>query len=166
MKLTSHSFKATCLSIFEAVLLRTGWLSAITPVGYVWTSGLCMALTYSRDGASRPLAILCAVLREIRHGVYKPDETQSGRLVSELDVTDKTDLSKQRVIDVALQETEPERPFPELAALPDPPAEGEEDLDHITTDSSSDTEPETVVKPARYARPFLCPEGTMHGMDS
>ena len=124
------------------------------------SSGLRMALTYSRDGASRPLAILCAVLRETRHGVYKPDETRSVRLVSELDVAEKTDLSKQRVVDVALQETEPERPFPELSALPDPPAEGEEDMDHVTTDSSSDTEPETVVKPARYARPFLCPEGT------
>ena len=119
-----------------------------------------MALTYSRDGASRGLAILCAALREVRHGVYKPDETRSGRLVSELNVSGKTDLSDQRVIDVTLQETEHGRPFPEVATLPDPPAEGEEDMEHITTDSSSDTEPETVVKPARYARPFLCPEGT------
>ena len=122
--------------------------------------GLRMALTYSRDGASRPLAILCSVLREIRHGVYKPDETRSGRLVSELDVTGKTDLSKQRVREVALEETEPAKLCPEVAPLPDPPAEGEAETGHVTTDSSSDSEPETVVKPARYAHPFLCPKGT------
>ena len=94
-----------------------------------------LALTYSRDGASQPLAILCSVLREVRHGVYKPDETRSGRLVSELNVNGESNISNQRVIDVTMPE-------------------------HITTDSSSDTEPETVEKPAGYARPFLCPEGT------
>ena len=119
-----------------------------------------MALTYSGDGASRPLAILCSVLREVRHGVYRPDETRSGRLVSELDMTDKVDLSKQRVIEVALKETEKAEQVIEAATLPELPAEGEAEIDHVTTDSSSDSEPETVVKPTRYARPLLCPEGT------
>ena len=103
VKLSSHSFKATCLSMLAK---RGCSFEDRLALGY-HTGGLRMALTYSRDGASRPLAILCSVLREVRHGVYRPDETRSGRLVSELDVTDKVDLSKQRVIEVALKETEP-----------------------------------------------------------
>jgi hypothetical protein len=39
-----------------------------------------IALVYSRDAAARPLAILAQVLREIREGVFEPDNTRSGRL--------------------------------------------------------------------------------------
>lgn len=39
-----------------------------------------MALTYSRDSAARPLALLSNVLWEIRTGVFEPDNTRSGRL--------------------------------------------------------------------------------------
>ena len=42
-----------------------------------------MALTYSRDGASRPLAVLISVIEEIRRGKYNPDETRSRRLYAE-----------------------------------------------------------------------------------
>jgi hypothetical protein len=44
------------------------------------TNKLRMAMTYSRDSAARPLAILAQVLQEIRDGVFDPDSTRSGRL--------------------------------------------------------------------------------------
>ena len=37
-------------------------------------------LTYSRDGAARPLAILESLVAEIASGAFKPDSTCSGRL--------------------------------------------------------------------------------------
>jgi hypothetical protein len=39
-------------------------------------------MTYSRDSAARPLALLCQVLQEIREGQFEPDCTRSGRLKS------------------------------------------------------------------------------------
>ena len=39
-----------------------------------------MTMTYSRDSAARPLAILSHVLKEIRDGQFEPDCTRSGRL--------------------------------------------------------------------------------------
>ena len=94
VKLTSHSFKATRLSMLSK---RGCSFEDRLALGY-HTSGLRIALSYSRDGASRPLAILCAVLREIRHGVYGPDETRSGRLVPELDVTGNIKIFRSRVL--------------------------------------------------------------------
>jgi hypothetical protein len=44
------------------------------------TNKLRMAMTYSRDSAARPLAILSQVLMEIREGTFDPDCTRSGRL--------------------------------------------------------------------------------------
>lgn len=43
-------------------------------------SCLKMPLTYSRDGAARPLQVLSDVLEEIRAGVFAPDSTRGGRL--------------------------------------------------------------------------------------
>ena len=43
---------------------------------------LMLALTYSRDGAARPLSVLIGVLDEIKRGIFHPDSTRSGRLVA------------------------------------------------------------------------------------
>ena len=39
-----------------------------------------MTMTYSRDSAARPLAILSLVVKEMRDGQFEPDCTRSGRL--------------------------------------------------------------------------------------
>lgn len=44
-------------------------------------SGMRMALTYSRDSASRPLRVLERLLSEIRSGVFEPDASRSCRLL-------------------------------------------------------------------------------------
>ena len=40
-----------------------------------------MALTYSRDAASRPIRVLERMLAEIRSGTFEPDASRSGRLL-------------------------------------------------------------------------------------
>ena len=44
------------------------------------TNKLRLAMTYSRDSAARPLAILSQVLMESREGTFDSDCTRSGRL--------------------------------------------------------------------------------------
>eukprot|EP00435_Cladocopium_sp_Y103_P023391 s871_g5.t1 len=51
-----------------------------------------IALTYSRDGASRPLALLAHVIKEIREGTFEPDNTRSGRLKPGAGPLDRADL--------------------------------------------------------------------------
>ena len=75
-KLTSHSCKCTCLSFLAK---RGVNFEDRLVLGY-HTNKLRMAMTYSRDSAARPLAILAQVLQEIRDGVLDPDSTRSGRL--------------------------------------------------------------------------------------
>ena len=75
-KLTSHSCKCTCLSFMAK---RGVNFEDRLVLGY-HTNKLRMAMTYSRDSAARPLAILSQVLTEIREGTFDPDCTRSGRL--------------------------------------------------------------------------------------
>ena len=63
-KLTSHSCKCTCLSFMAK---RGVNFEDRLVLGY-HTNKLRMAMTYSRDSAARPLAILAQVLMEIREG--------------------------------------------------------------------------------------------------
>ena len=77
-KLTSHSCKCTCLSFMAK---RGVNFEDRLVLGY-HTNKLRMAMTYSRDSAARPLAILAQVLSEIREGIFDPDCTRSGRLKS------------------------------------------------------------------------------------
>ena len=77
-KLTSHSCKCTCLSFMAK---RGVNFEDRLVLGY-HTNKLRMAMTYSRDSAARPLAILAQVLTEIREGTFDPDCTRSGRLKS------------------------------------------------------------------------------------
>ena len=75
-KLTSHSCKCTCLSYLAK---RGAGYEDRLVLGY-HANKLRMSLTYSRDSAARPLAVLSHVLREIREGIFEPDATRSGRL--------------------------------------------------------------------------------------
>ena len=131
-----------------------------------------MALTYSRDGASRPLAVLCAMLQEIRHGIYKPDVTRSGRLEKEtpLDASNlfagvsRNPMEAQAGVPVKIDLTEDVQHIDEVkvSTLPSLSAvqDGMQDSEHVTTESSSTSEAETVVRPKAYHLPVLLPEGT------
>ena len=77
-RLTSHSCKCTCLSFMAK---RGASYEDRLVLGY-HTNKLRVAMTYSRDSAARPLALLQQVLQEIREGIFEPDCTRSGRLKS------------------------------------------------------------------------------------
>ena len=74
-KFTSHSLKATMLSYAAK---RGCTFEDRLSLGY-HTQPLRVALTYSRDGASRPLRVLMEILREIRAKQFMPDDSRSGR---------------------------------------------------------------------------------------
>ena len=78
MTLTSHSCKCTCLSFLAK---RGASYEDRLVLGY-HANKLRVAMTYSRDSAARPLALLCQVLHEIRTGQFEPDCARSGRLKS------------------------------------------------------------------------------------
>ena len=78
MTLTSHSCRCTCLSFLAK---RGASYEDRLVLGY-HANKLRVAMTYSRDSAARPLALLCQVLQEIREGQFEPDCTRSGRLKS------------------------------------------------------------------------------------
>ena len=73
-RLTSHSCKCTCLSF----LAKRG--ASIEDR---------LTLVYSRDAVARPLALLSHVLKEIREGIFEPDNTRSGRLKPGAESLDK-----------------------------------------------------------------------------
>ena len=168
LKLTSHSLKSTCLSFLAK---RGIGFEDRLALGY-HTSSIRMALTYSRDGASRPLAVLCSMLHEIRHGVYKPDVTRSGRLDKEVPLDSSNLFSGElnqgagakvgQSVKIDLTEEPESNVLEERPESSDHPESSEivHDLGHVTTESSSSSEAETVVKPKVYAMPILIPEGT------
>ena len=75
-KLTSHSLKATCLS-FAA---KRGF-SQPDRLTLGYHAHQDMAHRYARDAMSRPLQLLSDMMREIREGVFVPDNKRSGRLM-------------------------------------------------------------------------------------
>ena len=78
VRYASHSLKATTLS--SCAKRGIGFEDRLC-LGY-HAGPLKMALTYSRDGAARPLSVLFGVLDEIKRGIFHPDSTRSGRLVA------------------------------------------------------------------------------------
>ena len=64
---------------------------------------LRMTMTYSRDSAARPLAILSLVLKEIRDGKFEPDCTRSGRLKPGAASLDHVDIVGVVPVDSASQ---------------------------------------------------------------
>lgn len=75
-KLTSHSCKCTCLSFLAK---RGASIEDRLTLGY-HSNKMRIALVYSCDAVARPLAVLSHVLKEIREGIFEPDNTRSGRL--------------------------------------------------------------------------------------
>ena len=152
--LTSHSFKATCLSWSAKRGLST---SDRLQLGYHADGGR-MALVYSRDGAARSIQLLQDLMREIREGVFLPDETRGGRLrMTTMPATSLPEAAmvaawnvKKEIILVSDDEADDE------AFL-----EGEWASDqsgHITTDSDTSFEEETGTPDVMRSAPVV-PEG-------
>ena len=76
-RVSSHSMKATVLSYAAK---RGISVPDRLQLGY-HTSQFQMSLVYSRDGAAAGLIILASLLKEIREGRFRPDETRSGRII-------------------------------------------------------------------------------------
>ena len=75
-KVTTHSCKCTALSYLAK---RGVSIEDRLCLGY-HSNPMRIALVYSRDSASRPLAVLEALLAEVRENKFQPDNTRSGRL--------------------------------------------------------------------------------------
>ena len=113
-----------------------------------------MTLSYSRDAASRPLRVLERVLREIRVGTFDPDSSRSGRIK-------KRKLDDPNFGDVVVPSADNSSKPIEDTKDGDISSDGETGAEsHVTTDSSSDTEPETTVKPKDVQRTINAPRGT------
>ena len=143
-KLTSHSCKCTCLSYLAK---RGAGYDDRLVLGY-HANKLRMTLTYSRDAAARPLALLAHVLAEIREGTFEPDATRSGRLKPGAAPLDRVELtgapsagnSVQVCSEVQSVEGESEGDAASKSVAPvsqSAAVEGEPELEgHLTTDSS------------------------------
>ena len=138
LKITSHTMKCAFLSFLAK---RGISLEDRRILGY-HTDGNKVPLTYSRDAASRPLAILEGLISEIYQDKFRPDSTRSGRLVTQPD----KDVGVIKVED-------------DFIVIADSP--GAEDSDgHVTTDSS-ESEGEVPPKdPKLYWNKHEAPDGT------
>ena len=149
-KLTSHSCKCTCLSFLAK---RGAPIEDRLTLGY-HSNKVRMALTYSRDSAARPLALLSHVLWEIRTGVFEPDNTRSGRLKPGAGSLDNfgtglvfpeeksgADASGAEVVHDDASEASDKQSCQKVSL--EPPSQvdtANEDEGHITTDSSDCSE--------------------------
>jgi hypothetical protein len=112
-----------------------------------------IALVYSRDAVARPLAVLSHVLKEIREGIFEPDNTRSGRLKPGAESLDRVGVEP-----VAPRETQAagqcgaealseqnvgshgSQPVQMSADQNEPALDSAEDEGHVTTDSSDCSE--------------------------
>lgn len=141
VRYTSHSLKATCLSY--CAKRGMGFEDRLC-LGY-HAGPLRMALTYSRDGAARPLSLLVRLLSEIRQGTFLPDSTRSGRLVGRTELL-TTDVSEPLSASM---------PDWNIIQIKDESSESE----HATSCSSSSSDEESFVEPSTYRpQPFVLPE--------
>ena len=87
-RITSHSCKCTVLSW----LAKRGddWTDRMALGGHV--TFMKSAIVYSRDAMSRPVRVLESLLKDVRLGIFCPDETRSGRFREE-----HMELSSQQV---------------------------------------------------------------------
>ena len=77
-RLTSHSCKRTTLAWCS--MYGLDWQDRLVLGGH--SMGLRSVMTYSRDVVARPIMLLEKVMESIRNGTFRPDETRSGRFVS------------------------------------------------------------------------------------
>ena len=151
-KLTSHSCKCTCLSFLAK---RGVSVEDRLTLGY-HSNKMRIALVYSRDAAARPLAILAQVLREIREGIFEPDNTRSGRLKPGVGPIEQAVIGAEGTGPLsAAGRSEPEhaddghqKQMETSSVLQDavqshePVSEDMEEEGHVTTDSSDSSETE------------------------
>ena len=138
LKISSHTMKCTFLSYLSK---RGVSLEDRRILGY-HTDGNKVPSTYSRDAASRPLAILESLILEIYHDRFRPDSTRTGRLVS----------GPNKALGIIKVEDD----FDVIADSPD--AEGSEA--HVTTDSSESEDEVPPKDPKLYWNKHETPEGT------
>ena len=147
VRYTSHSFKATMLSF----LAKRGVSFEDRLASGYHSNPLRMALTYSRDGASRPLTVLSNMLTEIRDGVFSPDVTRSGRLKrtinNELHEPGTHEKSVEQSIVIEIKEEDEE--------------EGSVHSEHVTTASESDVEEPAVMPRVHNVEHVLPKESVM-----
>ena len=149
-RISSHSMKATCLSY----LAKRGINLLDRRILGHHVSGERVPLGYSRDAASRPLRVLEKVLQEIRNGIFSPDNSRSGRIK-------KRKLEEPSSCDVVVTSADTGSKPTEDSKDEDLSSGGDSGAEsHVTTDSSSDTEVETTVKPKNLQRTINAPRGT------
>ncbi len=149
-RISSHSLKATCLSY----LAKRGINHQDRRILGHHVSGEKMTLSYSRDAASRPLRVLERLLREIRVGIFDPNSSRSGRIKKRKLEEPNSESVVVPSADTGLKQAD---------VLNDAEGSSNSDADaesHVTTDSSSDTEPESSVKPKNVQRTINPPPGT------
>ena len=83
-KVASHSLKTTTLSYAAKRGLD---INLRLQLGY-HTQPFRMGLTYSRDGAAASISALEQLLCEVRLGLFRPDETRSGRVMQQATAQD------------------------------------------------------------------------------
>ena len=158
VRYSSHSLKATCLSY--AAKRGLSFEDRLS-LGY-HTQNLKMALVYSRDGASRPLRVLEALLKEIRNKTFNPNDTRSGRL-SKLP-TFQIDANVSQASD-SIGSFEAVSPVERVETVDAVTAEkqdreSDEVSDHATTGSDTESDVETTVRPKMSFKDIEAPEGT------
>ena len=131
---TTHSCKATCLSF----LAKAGCSFEDRLVLGYHSNPLRMALTYSRDGSSRPLKVLEDCLAMVRNGTFRPDETRSGRSV------EGSGPTAPPILEVIKSDVE---------------EEVEEEV-HVTTGRETSSDEENVAPPVKQCVDLVVPEGT------
>ena len=155
-KLTSHSCKSTCLSFMAK---RGASFEDRLVLGY-HCNKLRIGLTYSRDAAARPLALLSHVLMEIRTGIFQPDNTRGGRVRADAVPLDRVQFFADQLEQPAeVVESEPEsnlavesmqsedKSWHKISEISlDAPVEVSDD-GHVTTDSSDSSEGEAAWAP-------------------
>ena len=146
-KLTTHSCKSTLLSYLAK---RGISMEDRLVLGY-HSNKLRVGLTYSRDSAARPLALLNHVLHEIRLGVFEPDNSRSGRLHPDARNLDEQIFQRSgetlgNAVETSVEQSEKTQIKGEQTSVECIDLESDED-GHVTTSSSSEDESLPLVSP-------------------
>lgn len=152
--ISSHSCKTTLLSW----LAKRGdsYEDRLALGGHVSFMKSCV--TYSRDNLSRPLRILESLLEEVRLGVFRPDESRSGRFVEVSESKPSAALDTELmegVIDLCSDSDVEVKTI----ALKDEISDHEPEDDVVTTSSSSDEEAGQLSGARRPVNPPRIPDG-------
>ena len=156
-RISTHSLKTTFLSYAAKRGLS---VPERLQMGY-HTSQFQMAMVYSRDGASAVLMTLEKLINEIKSGIFLPDVTRSGRIVSQ------DEAESSRLVEVKAEQVH------DVVVIEDSETDAE------TSDSSSDSSCSSAGEDTRVLnrmfKPPVAPEGyvmwqhaklkTLHLMD-